>query len=93
MNKISDLDGENVDAKVYEYDEEEHTNEMYKKQLELALQQISSEKRDAIVLSRFHGMTYKIIAEMSDCTENAIKSRVQRGIMEIKECLEKMNAV
>lgn len=53
-----------------------------------ALDMISPEKKDAIILSRYHGMDYKTIAEMSNCTENAIKSRVMRGVLEIKELVK-----
>ena len=56
--------------------------------LKHALSTISPEKRDAIVLSRYHGMTYKTIAEMSDCSENAIKARVMRGIVEIRNVIQ-----
>lgn len=73
------------------YDEESKDLSDEKVKLKHALQKISPEKRDAIILSRYHGLTYKTIADMSDCTENAIKSRVQRGIMEIREVLQNMN--
>jgi len=53
-----------------------------------ALDMISHDKKDAIILSRYHGLDYKTIAEMSDCTENAIKSRVMRGLAEIREIVK-----
>ena len=55
-----------------------------KDRMQRALQHISPDKRDAIVLSRYHGMDYKTIAEISDCTVSTIKSRVMRGIQELK---------
>lgn len=60
-----------------------------KEKLRKALDMISPEKKDAILLSRYQGMDYKTIAEISDCTENAIKSRVMRGILEIKEIVKR----
>ena len=65
------------------------TQEDQKEKLRHALDQISAEKKDAIILSRYHGLDYKTIAEMSDCTENAIKPRVMRGLMEIKEIVKR----
>ena len=71
---------------------EDDNKEVYKKQLEFALQQLNEEKREAIILSRYHGMTYKTIAEICDCTENTVKSRVMRGIKEIKQILKEKRA-
>ena len=65
----------------------------YKSLMQAALQKISPEKRDAIVLSRYNGLTYKTIAEMSDCSENTIKARVMRGIKEIQLEIAKTNGV
>ncbi len=58
--------------------------------LQQALQELSPEKREAIVLSRYQGFKYKEIAKMADCSENAIKSRVQRGLIELRELVEKL---
>jgi RNA polymerase sigma-70 factor (ECF subfamily) len=56
-------------------------------QLRTALARLTPEKREAIVLSRFNGLKYSEIAEIAQCTENAIKSRIQRGLLELKEML------
>jgi len=53
------------------------------------LNMISPDKKDAIILSRYHGLDYKTIAEMSDCSESAVKSRVMRGLSEIKELVKR----
>lgn len=58
--------------------------------LKLALQQLSAEKREAIVLSKFQGLKYQEIAHLANCTENAIKSRVQRGLLELKDIMLKL---
>jgi RNA polymerase sigma-70 factor (ECF subfamily) len=58
--------------------------------LKQALQQLSPEKREAIVLSKFQGLKYQEIAQMANCTENAIKSRVQRGLLELKDIMLKL---
>lgn len=65
------------------------TQEIQKEKLNKALDMISPEKKDAIILSRYQGLDYKTIAVMSDCSENAIKSRVMRGILEIKEIVKR----
>ncbi len=64
------------------------SQEDQKQKLSKALDMISHDKKDAIILSRYHGLDYKTIAEMSDCTENAIKSRVMRGLAEIREIVK-----
>lgn len=61
-----------------------------KQLLKIALQQLSPEKREAIVLSKFQGLKYQEIAQLANCTENAIKSRVQRGLMELKDIMLKL---
>ena len=58
--------------------------------LRKALMQLSPEKREAIILSRYQGMKYQEIARLSGCSENAIKSRVQRGLLELKSILERI---
>lgn len=59
-----------------------------KELLKRALNQLSPEKREAIILSRYQGLKYKEIAEIAGVSENAIKSRIQRGLIEMKEILE-----
>jgi len=58
--------------------------------LRKALLQLTPEKREAIILSRYQGLKYQEIAQLSDCSENAIKSRVQRGLMELKTIIKKI---
>ena len=59
-----------------------------KELLAKALNMLSPEKKEAIILSRYQGMKYKEIAEIAGCKESAIKSRIQRGLLEMKEILE-----
>ena len=53
--------------------------------LNYALDQLTPEKKEAIILSRYHDMKYKDIAGLTGCTENTVKSRVKRGISELQE--------
>ena len=59
-----------------------------KQLLERALNQLSPEKKEAIILSRYQGMKYKEIAEIAGCKESAIKSRIQRGLLEMREMMQ-----
>ena len=63
-----------------------------KNMLKRALQEISPEKREAIVLSRFQGLKYQEIAKISNVSENAIKARVHRGLMELKDIILKLES-
>ena len=71
----------------YQRLEQDERHEMLRK----ALDQLTPEKKEAIVLSRFNGLKYQEIAEIAQCTENAIKSRIQRGLLELKEILTNSN--
>ena len=61
-----------------------------KELLRKALNQLSPEKKEAIILSRFQGMKYQEIAKIAGCKESAIKSRIQRGLMELKTIIQSM---
>ena len=53
--------------------------------LQAAIQNLTPEKREALVLSRFQGLKYKEIAQITDSTETAIKTRIRRAMIELKE--------
>ena len=59
-----------------------------KELLSKALNQLSPEKKEAIILSRYQGLKYREIAEITGCKESAVKSRIQRGLLEIREILK-----
>ncbi|MDD5541801.1 MAG: RNA polymerase sigma factor [Acidobacteriia bacterium] len=50
-----------------------------------ALQQLSEEQREVLVLSRFHGMKYEQVAEILNCSTGAIKARVFRAMQDLKQ--------
>lgn len=58
------------------------------KKMRMALEQIAEEKKEAIVMSRYQGLDYKTIAKISNCTESAVKSRIMRGLNEIRELVK-----
>ncbi len=58
--------------------------------LKAALNKLDPEKREAIILSKYQGMKYHEIAQQANVTENAIKARVRRGLMELKDWMNKL---
>lgn len=78
---------ENVQIDVEDQNQyrEQGIKEQQKIKLQKALRCLSEEKREAIILSRYQGLDYKTIAEISNCTESAVKSRIMRGLGEIRK--------
>ncbi len=58
--------------------------------LRIALNRLDPKKKEAIVLSRFQGMKYKDIAALTNSTETNIKSRIRRGIEDLKIIMSKL---
>ena len=52
-----------------------------------ALQKLTSEQREAILLSRYQGLSYAEIAQISGCSEGAVKTRVFRAMETLKKIL------
>lgn len=75
------LQGEDIQP---EFESEEDRE---RKLLELALEQLDSDKKETLILSRFQGFKYREIAEIMNCSESAVKVRVFRGINELKEII------
>jgi len=50
-----------------------------------ALQNLSDEKREVLVLSRFHDLRYQEIAEIMKCEVGTVKVRVYRALRELRE--------
>jgi len=53
--------------------------------LNIALKRITPDNRELIILSRFNGLPYSQIAEITDCTIGAVKVRMYRAIKELKD--------
>ena len=53
--------------------------------LEQALQQLPEEKREVLILSRFHNMRYEEIARILKCEIGTVKVRVYRALKELRE--------
>lgn len=52
-----------------------------------ALQALTPEQREAILLSRYQGLSYAEIAQIAGCSEGAVKTRVFRAMETLKKLL------
>ena len=52
-----------------------------------ALDELTPEQREAILLSRYHGLSYAEIAQIAGCSEGAVKTRVFRAMETLKKSL------
>jgi RNA polymerase sigma-70 factor (ECF subfamily) len=52
-----------------------------------ALELLSPDQREAILLSRYQGLSYAEIAQISGCSEGAVKTRVFRAMEVLKKAL------
>lgn len=59
-------------------------NKNDKIQLNKALEMISSDNRELLILSKYTGLPYSQIAELLGCTVGAIKVRIHRAIKELR---------
>jgi RNA polymerase sigma-70 factor (ECF subfamily) len=50
-----------------------------------ALDRLSDDQREALVLARYHGMPYAEIARVLEITEGAVKTRIFRAVETLKE--------
>lgn len=60
--------------------------------MERALDQLSHDKRELLLLSKLQGVKYKDIAELHNCTEANVKVRVFRAINDLREVFLKLQA-
>jgi RNA polymerase sigma factor (sigma-70 family) len=52
-----------------------------------ALDSLTAEQREAILLSRYQGLSYAEIAQIAGCSEGAVKTRVFRAMETLKKTL------
>jgi len=52
-----------------------------------ALQTLTAEQRESILLSRYQGLSYAEIAQIAGCSEGAVKTRVFRAMETLKKTL------
>lgn len=58
--------------------------------LGLAMDRLSPEKREVLLLSKYQEKKYKEIGDMLGCTEGAVKVKVFRALQELKAVYEKL---
>ncbi len=58
--------------------------------LQRAMDHLSLEKREILVLSKFQEMRYREIADLMDLTESAVKVRIFRALKELRTIYEKL---
>jgi RNA polymerase sigma-70 factor (ECF subfamily) len=63
---------------------EQRENEV---RVQRALASLTAEQREAIVLSRYQGLSYAEIAQIAGCSEGAVKTRVFRAMETLKKAL------
>lgn len=60
--------------------------------LRTALMQISEDKREVLVLSRFQDLKYEEIAQMLGCEVNTVKTRVHRALQELRQVFHQLES-
>jgi len=55
-----------------------------------AMEQLSEDQRETLILSRFHDLKYREIADLFNCTESTIKVRIFRAMNNLKKICAKM---
>lgn len=56
-----------------------------------ALLQMSEEKKEVLILSRFQGLKYEEIAQLLGCEVNTVKTKVHRALQELRELFYRPN--
>jgi len=59
--------------------------------LHRALMQISEDKREVLVLSRFQDLKYEEIAQMLGCEVNTVKTRVHRALQDLRQVYQQLS--
>jgi RNA polymerase sigma factor (sigma-70 family) len=59
--------------------------------LRRALMQISEDKREVLVLSRFQDMKYEEIAQLLGCEVNTVKTRVHRALQDLRDVFQQLS--
>lgn len=57
------------------------------RRIQRALEALTPEQREAILLSRYQGLSYAEIAQIAGCSEGAVKTRVFRAMETLKKVL------
>ena len=80
-NVSSDVNAEN------QFDTDQTISQLFK-----AIDLLSSEKRELLIMSRFENLKYKEIAKIMGCSEGAIKMKIRRTLIELREIFNQIEA-
>jgi RNA polymerase sigma factor (sigma-70 family) len=58
--------------------------------LEEALQRLPEDRREVLVLSRYHGLRYEEVAAILNCEVGAVKVRAYRALKELRETFHQL---
>ena len=83
-NRHQDIDEIEYCVTTSETIESEITKNENVSTLQLALKQLSAEKRELLMLSKFRELKYKEVGEIIGCTEGAARTKVHRALNELK---------
>jgi RNA polymerase sigma-70 factor (ECF subfamily) len=60
--------------------------------LRRALTRLSHEHREVLILSRFHGLSYRQVGEVVGCAEGTVKVRVFRAMQQLRRIVDEVGA-
>jgi RNA polymerase sigma-70 factor (ECF subfamily) len=60
--------------------------------LHSALMQISEDKREVLVLSRFQDLKYEEIAQLLGCEVGTVKTRVHRALQDLRQVFQQLES-
>jgi RNA polymerase sigma-70 factor (ECF subfamily) len=60
--------------------------------LHSALMQISEDKREVLILSRFQDLKYEEIAQLLGCEVGTVKTRVHRALQDLRQVFEQLES-
>lgn len=72
----------NLETAKYKLEVEEPTEDYT--HLHKALQQLDRQDRELVILNRFQGIKYQELAEMTDSTPGAVKTKMSRALKKLK---------
>lgn len=85
------VEGGNALSNLYHDDIDTERKEENLGKLELALERLSEDQREIIVLSKLQGMRYRDIGELLNLSESNVKIKVFRALKELRSEFKKMN--
>jgi RNA polymerase sigma-70 factor (ECF subfamily) len=77
----SEIDVEN------QFDTEQTINQLFE-----AIDLLSNEKRELLIMSRFENIKYKEIGEIMGCSEGAIKMKIRRTLIELRDIFNRIES-